>query len=183
MLPSNITSLCYLISDMIDQALKNEKVARTAARERQRKVLVLGEWARCKRAHSRLTTHCYRTKASDLVKFTRIILTLLIRPFASESGKTTLIKQLRLISSPEAFAIERESWRRSVLPHSLQTGISELACHSIVFLNVVRSILTMIDIVSPHFNLHNPQDYNSQEFARLRLRLTVSSAPQSTLAH
>ncbi|KAF8610264.1 P-loop containing nucleoside triphosphate hydrolase protein [Ceratobasidium sp. AG-I] len=102
-------------SEMIDQALKNEKIARATARRNQRKVLVLGQ---------------------------------------SESGKTTLIKQLRLISSPEAFAIERMSWR------------------SIVFLNVVRSILTMIDIISPHFNLHNPQDSTSQKFARLRLRLT-----------
>lgn len=35
----------------------------------------------------------------------------------------------------------------------------------------------MIDIVSPHFNLHNPQDSTSQEFARLRLRLTASDIP------
>ncbi|KAG8730055.1 hypothetical protein FRC12_020540, partial [Ceratobasidium sp. 428] len=57
------------------------------------------------------------------------------------------------MQSPEAFAIERESWR------------------SIVFLNVVRSILRLIDFAAPHFNLDNPRDPNSQSFARLRLRL------------
>jgi hypothetical protein len=35
--------LILLISDMIDQTLKNEKAAKTAARKKQRKVLFVGE--------------------------------------------------------------------------------------------------------------------------------------------
>ncbi|CAE6435368.1 unnamed protein product [Rhizoctonia solani] len=102
------------ISDNIDQALKAERVAKTAARRKQRKVLVLGQ---------------------------------------SESGKSTLVKQFRLMQSSEAFAIERESWK------------------SIIYLNIVRSILKVIDLVAPNFNLSNPTDSDSQGFARLRLRL------------
>ncbi|KAG8726364.1 hypothetical protein FRC11_000289, partial [Ceratobasidium sp. 423] len=70
-----------------------------------------------------------------------------------ESGKSTLVKQFRLMQSPEAFAIERESWK------------------SIIYLNVVRSILRVVDTVAPNFNLRNPTDDDSQSFARLRLRL------------
>ncbi|KAF8682989.1 G protein alpha subunit [Rhizoctonia solani] len=101
-------------SDIIDQALKTEKVAKAAARRKQRKVLVVGQ---------------------------------------SESGKSTLVKQFRLKQSPEAFAIERESWK------------------SIIYLNIVRSILKVIDTVAPSFNIRNPTDLDSQSFARLRLRL------------
>lgn len=47
--------LILLISDMIDQTLKNEKAAKTAARKKQRKVLFVGELiiANCnvRRAH------------------------------------------------------------------------------------------------------------------------------------
>ncbi|CUA68168.1 Guanine nucleotide-binding protein alpha-4 subunit [Ustilago maydis 521] [Rhizoctonia solani] len=71
----------------------------------------------------------------------------------SESGKSTLVKQFRLMQSPEAFAIERESWK------------------SIIYLNIVRSILKIIDTVAPNFNLKNPTDNGSQNFARLRLLL------------
>ncbi|KAJ1309618.1 hypothetical protein OPQ81_006388 [Rhizoctonia solani] len=102
------------ISDEIDQALKAEKVAKAAARRKQRKVLFLGQ---------------------------------------SESGKSTLVKQFRLMQSSEAFATERESWR------------------SIIYLNVVRSVLKVIDTVAPNFNLSSPTDDASQAFARLRLRL------------
>ncbi|KEP53220.1 guanine nucleotide-binding protein alpha-4 subunit [Rhizoctonia solani 123E] len=102
------------ISDNIDQALKAERVAKAAARRKQRKVLVLGQ---------------------------------------SESGKSTLVKQFRLMQSSEAFAIERNSWK------------------CIIYLNIVRSILKVIDIVAPNFNLKNPTDNDSQNFARLRLRL------------
>ncbi|CAE6441842.1 unnamed protein product [Rhizoctonia solani] len=102
------------ISDNIDQALKVERVAKAAARRKQRKVLVLGQ---------------------------------------SESGKSTLVKQFRLMQSQEAFAIERNSWK------------------CIIYLNIVRSILKVIDTVAPNFNLRNPTDSDSQNFARLRLRL------------
>ncbi|CAE6450955.1 unnamed protein product [Rhizoctonia solani] len=108
----------------IDQALKAEKVAKVAARRKQRKVLVLGQ---------------------------------------SESGKSTLVKQFRLMQSPEAFAIERESWK------------------SIIYLNVVRSILKVIDTVAPNFNLTNPTDNDSQNFARLRLRLTPLRSVEASI--
>ncbi|KAL5631710.1 hypothetical protein ACGC1H_007272 [Rhizoctonia solani] len=102
------------ISDTIDQALRAEKVARDRTRQKQRKILVLGD---------------------------------------SESGKSTLIKQFRLLHSAETFSAERQSWT------------------SIVYLNIVRSIWKVIEIVSSHFNLTNPTDADSQNLARLRLRL------------
>ncbi|CAE6431205.1 unnamed protein product [Rhizoctonia solani] len=71
----------------------------------------------------------------------------------SESGKSTLIKQFRLFHSSETFVVERQSWK------------------SIVYLNVVRSILKVIDVVASHLNLMNPTSDESQMFARLRLRL------------
>ncbi|KAB5595616.1 Guanine nucleotide-binding protein alpha-4 subunit [Ceratobasidium theobromae] len=81
----------------------------------------------------------------------------------SESGKSTLVKQFRLMQSSETFVSERESWR------------------SIVFLNIIRSILRIVDIVSPNFNLKNPSDSRSQEFARLRLRLTPLRSVESSI--
>ncbi|CAE7209482.1 unnamed protein product [Rhizoctonia solani] len=114
-----------LISDGIDQALKAEKIAKAAARRKQRKVLVLAG--------------------------------------NSESGKSTLIKQFRLMQSSEAFAIERGSWK------------------SIIYLNIVRSILKVIDIVAPNFNLRNPTDDDSQNFARLRLRLMPLRSIESSI--
>ncbi|CAE6421156.1 unnamed protein product [Rhizoctonia solani] len=121
-------------SDTIDQALKTERAAKAAARRKQRKVLVLGQ--RYGQAGFHLN-HIDEHVGN------------------SESGKSTLVKQFRLMQSPEAFAIERESWK------------------SIIYLNIVRSILKLIDAVAPNFNLNpNPSDHDSQSFARLRLRLT-----------
>ncbi|KAG8747645.1 hypothetical protein FRC10_000188 [Ceratobasidium sp. 414] len=137
-------------SDVIDQALRTERIARTAARRKQRKVLLLGELAFMLPESLRLTS-AFRAKASGLVVLFRNSNAFV--DTHSESGKSTLVKQFRLMQSPEAFAIERESWK------------------SIVFLNVIRSILRLVDFVAPHFNLHNPQDPESQSFARLRLRL------------
>ncbi|CAE6374443.1 unnamed protein product [Rhizoctonia solani] len=73
----------------------------------------------------------------------------------SESGKSTLVKQFRLLQSSEAFAIERESWK------------------SIIYLNIIRSILKVIDAVAPNFNLKTPApaDPDSKSFALLRLKL------------
>ncbi|KAH7339343.1 guanine nucleotide binding protein, alpha subunit [Rhizoctonia solani] len=71
----------------------------------------------------------------------------------SESGKSTLIKQFRLLHSLETFVAERQSWR------------------SIVYLNIIRSIWKVIDIVSSRFNLANATNDDCQSFARLRLRL------------
>lgn len=34
----------------------------------------------------------------------------------SESGKSTLVKQFRLMQSSETFVSERESWRRYAIP-------------------------------------------------------------------
>ncbi|KAJ1304306.1 hypothetical protein OPQ81_005466 [Rhizoctonia solani] len=112
------------ISDAIDQALKAEKAARDSARQKQRKILVLGQ---------------------------------------SESGKSTLIKQFRLLHSPETFIVERQSWK------------------SIVYLNIVRSISKVIDVVSSHFSLTNPTHDDSQNFARLRLRLMPLRSVEATI--
>ncbi|CAE6449793.1 unnamed protein product [Rhizoctonia solani] len=71
----------------------------------------------------------------------------------SESGKSTLIKQFRLLHSTETFAAERQSWK------------------SIIYLNIIRSIWKVIEIVSARFNLTSPTDDDSQNLARLRLRL------------
>ncbi|EUC58625.1 guanine nucleotide-binding protein alpha-4 subunit [Rhizoctonia solani AG-3 Rhs1AP] len=103
-----------IISDTIDQALRAEKAVRDMTRQKQRKILVLGQ---------------------------------------SESGKSTLIKQFRLLHSAETFSAERQSWK------------------SIVYLNIIRSIWKVIEILSSRFNLTNPTDVESQNFARLRLRL------------
>ncbi|CAE6482892.1 unnamed protein product [Rhizoctonia solani] len=102
------------ISDTIDQALRAEKAVRDMTRQKQRKILVLGQ---------------------------------------SESGKSTLIKQFRLLHSAETFSAERQSWK------------------SIVYLNIIRSIWKVIEILSSHFNFTNPTDVESQNLARLRLRL------------
>ncbi|CAE6516815.1 unnamed protein product [Rhizoctonia solani] len=92
-------------------------------------------------------------KAATRRKQRKVLVLVCILEGQSESGKSTLVKQFRLMQSPQAFAIERESWK------------------SIIYLNVVRSILRVVDTVAPNFNLNNPTDDNSQTFARLRLRL------------
>ncbi|KDN40479.1 hypothetical protein RSAG8_08099, partial [Rhizoctonia solani AG-8 WAC10335] len=71
----------------------------------------------------------------------------------SESGKSTLIKQFRLLHSVETFAAGRQSWK------------------SIVYLNIIRSMWKVLEIVSSRFDLAKPIDGDSHNLARLRLRL------------
>ncbi|QRV86647.1 G-protein alpha subunit [Ceratobasidium sp. AG-Ba] len=99
-------------SELIDQALKNERIIKAAARKKQRKVLFLGRSTVrsvfvvvidkyiCIKAKGK------RFNGTSLVALTDLAST------CSESGKSTLVKQFRLMQSPEAFAIERESWKR-----------------------------------------------------------------------
>jgi hypothetical protein len=97
-------------SDNIDQALKTEKAAKAAARRKQRKVLVLGQSTHI---DPRSAVYTF-LQAKGMYNIGSQFISNDIDQYMgnSESGKSTLVKQFRLLQSSEAFAIERESWKR-----------------------------------------------------------------------